>query len=161
MREVPPLLCTWQGIVLQVTRVSDQYGRTWVEHAYPGRDGVELEDMGRQARRMTLEVVFNGSSWFVDLWTLKDAVESAPTVAGNFVHPYLGTFFGVLRDLNVEHVDQKEDYARATCTFVEGALAPFAFAVSTTLASAAAAAEAASAAATAFTSMTSEILPPQ
>lgn len=142
MRTVTPLTCTWKGLTFTVIRMTDQGGYDWVQHVYPGRDGVELEPMGARARVYRLEVLFFGSEWWNDLQAFGSAVDQ-PGEPSEFVHPFWGSVMGVVTDMEAVHEDRKNDQARCTCTLVEGVAAPFAFATSTSMASASAAATAA------------------
>jgi len=145
MREVLPLQCEWNGQALLVTRITDQFGRSWAEHAYPGRDTSEWEDLGRRSARFQVEALFNGPDWFRQLAQFREAVDWDG--AGKFRHPYFGTHDGIIQEWTVTHLDRKEDFAEVRFTFIEGAQAPFSFSTSDTLSSAAAAATAASTAA--------------
>lgn len=147
MYTTPPLSCTWRGLPLTVVRLTDEFGHDWVEHNYPGRDGAEVESMGRKAARFSGEAVFNGPTWHIQALGFVAMVENASlTGTGDFVHPFWETFTGTMLSARITHEDRKHDHARVEFTFLEAEAAPFAFAVASTLASAAAAASAASAA---------------
>lgn len=145
MREVVPVECSFRGLPLLVTQISDSSGRVWVQHQYLGRLGVDLETTGRMPDRFELELIVNGPGWLASLRSIRRAVDEASP--GVFTHPYLGRFTGVLADLQVTHTDRAHDVARARVTFLAGGGEAVAFAATRTTASAAAAAEMASAAA--------------
>lgn len=151
-RSIPPLQCVWQGLPLTVIRITDTSAHRWVEHAYPGQDGVELETMGAEPRRFEVEALFFGVDWFADMVTFMGSVEQpGSSTPGMFLHPFLGTILGCIPQASCVHEDRKHDCAIVRFTLVEGKLVPFAFTTTTSLASAASAAESASSAATAAT----------
>ena len=117
-----------------------------------------MEDLGRAPDSFQVECVFNGPTWFVNLNTFREAVRDAITSAtiNIFVHPYWGSFEGIIRDLRVEHEDKKEDFARVNFTFVEATMAPMVFLASSSLASATAAASNAATSATSAVAALSE-----
>ena len=146
MRTVLPLACTWSGIALTVIRLTDTSAHRWVEHAYPGVDGVELESVGAEPRRFDVEAVFFGATWFADMAVFMGAVEQPTTTTPSpFVHPFLGTIFGCIPQATVTHEDRKNDCAIVRFSLIEGKLAPFAFTSTSTLAGASVSAETAAA----------------
>lgn len=150
MHATPPLPCRWEGLTITAERIVDDFGRDWTQHAYPGRDGVEVEDMGKRPARFDVDAVFFGETWFVELDWFVRLVRSAPArTVGTFEHPFWGSFDGTIESVRVTHVDRKHNVGRVTFTFFESTAAPFAFEVSSSLASATAAAEAAVTTATA------------
>lgn len=63
-------------------------GRRIALHQYPDRDTPWAEDLGRQARRYSLELFVLGPDYMVARDALREALEQAG--AGTLVHPYLG-----------------------------------------------------------------------
>ena len=139
---ITPILCTWDDLPLHVVRIRDQIGRTWVRHSYPGRRGVELEDMGGKPAEFDVEVVFFGPNWKAELdefWT-HVAVPLAEGT-GFFVHPWWGNFVGVIPEFEVTHEDRKKNLALVRFHFVEADTTPLGFNAEFTLDSALAEAE--------------------
>ena len=130
-------LASWKGLSLVVTRLTEQVGHDWVQHTYPGRDGVELESMGGRADRLELELQFFGDTWWEDLLVFLAAVRQ-PGPPDTFVHPIWGSVEGVMTDVRVVHEDRRHSSARVEAVFVAGTAATFAFSASTTLDGAAA-----------------------
>lgn len=148
MRVVIPLPCSLDGISLPVVRITDEFGRTWISHEYPGRNRPELEDMGGQGARFDVECLFAGPLWKVRVGALRATVQAGPALGLHaFLHPFWGFFRGKVEGLRIEHTDDQEDTARVSFRFQEGEALPLAFALAAVAASSQAAAEAAAAAA--------------
>ncbi|MEG7525483.1 MAG: DNA circularization N-terminal domain-containing protein, partial [Chromatiales bacterium] len=73
-----------------VMRTDDlEFGRRLQVHEYPLRDKPYAEDLGRKARRFTIEVFVAGPDYLADRDDLIAAIEKPGQ--GPLVHPYFGT----------------------------------------------------------------------
>lgn len=150
MRIVPPIPCTLDGVLVPVVRVVDTVGRTWIQHQYPGRSKPDLEDAGGLPDRFQVEAVVTGPTWRLVAGALRAIARTGPAIGTHiFIHPFWGTFYGAVLDMQIEHTDDDEDTCRVSFTFVEGNLLPIAFSVAGSAAAAQAAVEAAAVAAVA------------
>lgn len=131
-----PLLCTWNDTQLLVERLTDAVGHDWVQHRYPGRDGTEVESMGRRPRDFRAELVFMGATWVDDAWAFIQSVEDPEGAAGTFTHPWWGSMSAVIDQVDVTHVDRQTGAAKVTAHILEAVVTPFAFAATSTLSSA-------------------------
>ena len=50
--------CSFRGVVFDVMKTDDSADRAIAEHAYPYLDGADVEDLGRGARRVSIEAFF-------------------------------------------------------------------------------------------------------
>lgn len=149
MRRVKPIPCAWQSIVLPVIRITDTFGRNWIERRYPGRDQVDLEDAGMAPSSFEVEAIFFGERWLLNAKDLRQQVEDGGEVAGTFTHPFWGKVDGVIRSVRFEHLEDRHDGVSVTFTFQEGTVGQLSFATTATTQSASAAASAAIASAAA------------
>ena len=72
---------------------SDGNGRRVVVHQYPNRDGVDIEDLGANARRFSISGYLLGSQLGGALFDVRDRLEAAFNAAGPgaLVHPHYGS----------------------------------------------------------------------
>lgn len=148
----PPLPVIVNGIALfdgpHAETVEDTITSGLVEHAYPGRDGADLEPVGLEARRVTISGVIKGATWLSDLAVLTAAVSAGGS--HTLVHPQRGLLTGRIRSLSVTHRDEEHSLARVRIEFVEGRLvSQLAFLPAASLAASAAAVRSAASAASA------------
>lgn len=114
---------SFKGVHFYVESSSTSAGRRTVTHEYPQRDEPFTEDLGRSARRYTLEAFVLGYDFIDQAERLRDAIES-PGV-GTLVHPE----FGELQVLAVGGAtvafSQSNRMARFSLEFVEAGLNAF------------------------------------
>ena len=79
---------SWRGVSFHVTEAEDRAGRRVVEHDHPQADGVTIEDLGRSARRFTVQGYLIGA----DYMAARDALTAALLAPGpgTLVHPWYG-----------------------------------------------------------------------
>lgn len=132
----PPLPATLNGIALTVETVQDVWARAVVRHAYPHRDGADLEDAGGEPIEVTVTGFIHGPTWLSQLEGIKASL--AESGADEFVHPQFGTRTGKIARFSVSHSEER-GLARVSFDFVEGNVEPAAFAAALSPLSAAAA----------------------
>ena len=71
--------CSFRGVVFDVLKTDDSADRAIAEHAYPYLDGADIEDLGRGARRVSIEAFF---------W---DGVVAGDTPADSILNPVTKT----------------------------------------------------------------------
>lgn len=119
------LEASFNGIVFDVVKTDDSAESVLVEHSYPYVDGSDIEDMGRGARRISVEAVFYGDDyeerlqWFIDGLDLAGDAE--------LVHPVFGSFKNTqVARYTIHHDADNPDYATLAIEFVESTTAaPF------------------------------------
>jgi prophage DNA circulation protein len=119
------LEASWRGVPIDIVRTTDATGRSVATHAYPWVDGADLEDLGRDARRVTLEVIVWGAQYEQALRLLIEALD-APG-AGELVHPVFGARRMQVRRHDVRHDADAVDQATLTIEFEECRDAPALF----------------------------------
>jgi len=84
------LQCSFRGIPFAVMGSGGQAGRNTAVHAYPWRDGVWVEDMGRQGRQYHITGLLVGPLCYAQRDLLVRAAEISG--AGLLIHPSVGMF---------------------------------------------------------------------
>lgn len=118
-----------------LTEAADaELGRRVALHEYPLRDKPYAEDMGRKARRFTLEIFVLGAGYMSGRDALINAFEKAGP--GILVHPYLGEMSVTVIEAHGPRESTREGgMARFSVTFVEAGEALFPRAADDTTAS--------------------------
>lgn len=108
---------SYRGVKLQVMNENLQAQRALSEHGVPYRDGDDVEDLGRGARRFALNVVLFGTNYEIELQNLLAALDTGGP--GELIHPIYGSVSVVAQDWNVQHHAERPDYAEVSLQFVE------------------------------------------
>lgn len=108
---------SFRGIKFDVLSTRDSLQWATVEHAYPYRDGADIEDLGQGPRRISVEAVFFGADYETRLQAfLKELKKDA---SGELVHPVFGTLTVQLYDYDIGHEADNVDQAKVTLQFGE------------------------------------------
>ncbi len=124
---------SFRGVPFAVTAGDSQFGRRQAVHEYPMRDRVWVEDLGRGARRITLQgFIVQGSRIYRagDVLSQRDNLVAACEMpgSGTLTHPTLGELTVSIPDGGLrlrEGVDQGGSFS-FTLTCIEGGLKAFA-----------------------------------
>ena len=143
----PPMPVTLNGVEFTVETASDEFGRSLIEHAYPDRDGADLQDTGAEPQRVNLQGFIKGPTWLEDLELMKLTLSLSQI--HTLTHPQWGTLQGRTKRLGIDHREDEHDMARIRLEFVVGTVQVWAFGVTSTIATAAAAVNTAASAVTA------------
>lgn len=109
---------SFRGVPFNLKRSSRSGGRRTVLNEYPLRDEAGTQDLGRSARRFTLEMVLLGADYMGRRDQLITALEAAGP--GTLVHPYYGELsVSVLDGYTCEESTEQGGRAGITATFVE------------------------------------------
>ncbi len=116
---------TFRGIVFDIVDVEDAADRALAQHAYPYVDGADIEDLGADAKTISVRAIFFGDDYDTRLQAFLAALD-APG-AGELVHPVFGSFKAVqVRNRSVQHNAEGVDQATVSIQFVESTTsAPF------------------------------------
>lgn len=116
---------SWRGVPFGLDAATGRYGRRKVEHDYPYRDTVWLEDQGKLPRRFSLQgflisnsAKYGGGDVNSQIKRMEDAAEA--TGAGVLVHPTRGRLTVDLIDLQIRERAEEGGYAELEFTFVQG-----------------------------------------
>lgn len=115
---------SFRGVTFFSDAADGEVGRRVVLHEYPGRDKPYSEDLGRKARKFTLEIYVFG----VDYMAARDALIAAFEEAGpgRLMHPYRGEMSASVLEVRGPRESTREGgMARFSVTFVEGGEASF------------------------------------
>ncbi|OOH87333.1 hypothetical protein BMT54_10000 [Pasteurellaceae bacterium 15-036681] len=108
----------YRGVKFDVIDVSDSFERAIVEHAYPFKNGADLEDMGLAPHTVQMQAVFFGDGYYTDLKKFLNAIQKQG--ADVLVHPILGRMPNMLlASANLRHEAEFVDYVSLDLTFKE------------------------------------------
>ena len=109
---------SYKGISFEVLSVVDSNQKNLAEHARPFVNGVDLEDMGTQARQIQISAVFYGAHFATDMQKLMKVLEEQG--AGVLVHPIWGRMQNMIADSWSFRVEAEAiNYAAIDITFRE------------------------------------------
>lgn len=109
---------SFKGVKFDVMDVSDDISRDVQSHSYPYIDGADQEDLGRQARQISMTAVFWGDFYEVELNRFLTVLDERG--AGELVHPVFGVFPQMqLTNHKVQHKADDVDYCTVSLQFVE------------------------------------------
>lgn len=118
------LPASFRGVGFEVLRTRDHGERAVVEHEYPYRDGGEVEDMGRKARRISITAVVWGPAYEAALEKLGKALDERGPA--ELVHPVFGPVRAQVISWDIPHEGERPNYAEVAMEFVvAGADNPF------------------------------------
>lgn len=111
--------CQFRGVRFDCISTNDESSRALVEHAYPYRDGAEIEDLGANAWKVTVKTLIYGADYEAQLKLLMAALDTAGS--GEFVHPIFGIMQVQVASYRPVHDAESPDQAQLEISFVETA----------------------------------------
>lgn len=111
--------CQFRGVRFDCISTNDESSRALVEHAYPYRDGAEVEDLGANAWKVTVKTLIYGADYEIQLKLLLAALDAAGS--GEFVHPIFGRMQVQVASYRPVHDAESPDQAQLEISFVETA----------------------------------------
>ncbi|WP_232227951.1 DNA circularization N-terminal domain-containing protein, partial [Asaia astilbis] len=109
--------CSFRGIPFAVMGSGGQAGRNTAVHAYPWRDGVWVEDMGKQGRQYHVSGLLVGPACYAQRDLLVRAAEIEGP--GVLVHPTVGLFRVSLMRLEWRERDGMSNVIDLSFDFIE------------------------------------------
>lgn len=109
----------FRGIAFDCISTQDEASRALVEHAYPYRDGAEIEDLGANAAKLSVRTLIYGPDYERLLQELMAALDTAG--AGELVHPVFGLMQVNVARYRTVHDAESPDQAQLEIDFVESA----------------------------------------
>ncbi|TKA91804.1 DNA circulation protein [Guyparkeria sp. SB14A] len=113
---------SFAGVPFATRSVSGSGGRRVALHEYPNRDEPYAEDLGRKARRFSVEAFVLGADYMAARDRLIDALEAG---AGTLIHPYRGQVRCTGRDYQVRETTREGGMATFTIEFIEAGQAEY------------------------------------
>jgi prophage DNA circulation protein len=123
---------SFRGVKFDMVKVDDAAEFSLVKHSYPYSNGADIEQMGREARAISVEAVFYGDDYETQLENFTDRLDGvAPVLAafddsfkvdplgGWLVHPVFGTMFVQVGKYVIRHDAGSVDEASVSIDFVE------------------------------------------
>lgn len=117
------LKASFNGIEFKVQDHEATVGKRLVVNEYPLRELPYTENMGRKARRWSINGYLVGPSYTIARDALLVAAES--NQVGQLVHPYLGRKTVEIEELRVRESQREGGYAELSFTFVEAGAKTF------------------------------------
>lgn len=126
---------TFRGVTFDCVGTSDAVQHALVEHDYPYVAGADVEDMGAQARHVSVRAVFYGVDYEMRMQAFiaaldglnTDAIPDAASPLGGWLqHPVFGMMFCQVATYRIAHDAEAVDEAQVEIEFVESTpAAPF------------------------------------
>lgn len=121
------LPASFRGIEFDIIKTDDSAEHALVEHSYPYVDGSDVEDMGRGARRISVQAIFYGDDYearlneFLKALDGYDARYNDPYALpdADFIHPVFGEIKVKSARYAVHHEAENVDQADVTVEFIE------------------------------------------
>jgi prophage DNA circulation protein len=113
---------TFRGIKFDVVKTRDALQWATVEHAYPYKDGADIEDLGQGPRRISVDALFFGPDYENRLQAFIKELKKGSS--GELVHPVFGAVTAQLMDYDIGHEADNVDQATVTLQFSETLGAP-------------------------------------
>lgn len=107
----------FRGVAFLIEAADATVGRRIALHEYPLRDVPYAEDLGRRARRFSINCFVLGADYMRERDALQTAVEKPG--AGTLVHPYYGERRVVVTDCRIRESTREGGMARFSITFTE------------------------------------------
>lgn len=101
---------SFRGVNFYITGAETSGGRRISTHAFPGRDDVYHQDLGRQSRNFRFSAYIVSDNYFQDREALIAALEADGP--GKLVHPYRGIFEVVVRNFTQRETTAEGRVAR-------------------------------------------------
>lgn len=114
------LPASFRGIVFEVVSTNDEISRGVIVNEYPYVDGGSTEDMGRNARTMSMVAVFYGIDYEIQLQQFIEAIDTPGS--GELVHPVFGSIKAQFQRASLPHEASQPNQTRVTLEFTEDAL---------------------------------------
>lgn len=111
------LEASFRGIEFDIVSSDDSADRATAEHAYPYLDGADVEDLGRGARKISMQAVFFGDDYEQKLKGFLQVLDTAGE--GDLVHPVFGVIFAQLTSYRIHHEADNVDQATVSLEFTE------------------------------------------
>lgn len=112
---------SFRNVKFFVERAETAFGRRTVTHEFPNREEPTVEDLGRKARRFTVEAYVLGDDYLGQKEQLIQAAEKKG--AGKLVHPYYGSLSVVCTGCSVRDSSDELRVCRIQFDFVEAGVA--------------------------------------
>ena len=112
------LTAAFRDVEFVMVSIDDAATRALARHSYPYKDGADVEDMGRDARRFSVHAIFFGDDYESRLQIFIDALDVRG--AGPLVHPVFGNIEKVqVADYRIHHDSDNPDACTITIEFEE------------------------------------------
>lgn len=111
------LEASFRGITFDCISTDDSADRATAEHSYPYIDGADVEDLGRGARKVSVQAIFFGDGYEQQMRAFIRALDEPGE--GDLIHPVFGAMFVQLTGYRIHHEADNVDQASITLEFTE------------------------------------------
>lgn len=108
---------SFRGVQFECTSVSDAYNKALAIHQAPYSDDAEIEDMGTDPRKISIQAMYSGDDYLTWLNALEAAL--AETGSGELIHPIYGILEVQVASWQVQHDAENVDYCAVSIEFVK------------------------------------------
>ncbi|MDF0377700.1 DNA circularization N-terminal domain-containing protein [Methylophilus sp. YYY-1] len=114
---------SFRGVQFNCVSTDDEADRALAEHAYPYVDGADNDDLGENARIISVEAVFWGDNYARDLDLFMKAFRQQG--AGELIHPVFGSIKNAQpAGYKIHHEADDADFAKVSLRFKESTPSP-------------------------------------
>lgn len=111
------LEASFRGAVFDCILTDDSADRATAAHAYPYVDGADVEDLGRGARKVSVQAIFFGDDYEQQMRAFIRVLDEPGE--GDLQHPVFGYMFVQLNGYRIHHEADNVDQASITLEFTE------------------------------------------
>lgn len=107
---------SFRGVFFECTSTDDSQSKTLAIHQAPYSDEAEIEDMGNDPRKISINAVFAGDNYLSGYYKLEAALNEKGS--GELVHPIFGIMNVQVSNYAVRHDEQNYDSCVVTIDFL-------------------------------------------
>ena len=108
---------SFRGVPFECISTDDVHSKTLAIHQSPYSDDAEIEDMGNDPRKVSIQAVFAGETYLSDYHKLEAALNERG--AGELVHPIFGILNVQVVSHTVHHDEQSYDSCMISIEFIK------------------------------------------
>ncbi|OTG87704.1 hypothetical protein B9T31_04190 [Acinetobacter sp. ANC 4558] len=108
---------SFRGVLFECISTDDTHSKTLAIHQSPYSDDAEIEDMGNDPRKISIQAVFAGDSYLSDYYKLEAALNERGS--GELIHPIFGIMNVQVINHTVRHDEQNYDSCMISIEFIK------------------------------------------
>lgn len=108
---------SFRGVRFDVTSTRDSSAKSLAIHQAPYANDALIDDMGNDAKHLSVDAIFTGDDYLIRLNALTAALDAYGP--GELMHPIYGTLTVQVRDYSVYHDADTVDFASVSIQFIQ------------------------------------------